>query len=57
MNLETQLLNFFVWFRDNGEKYIGQSMESMIKIYIDETQRTKEAQKIHNKENQKGTKE
>ena len=37
MNLETELLNFFVWFRDNGTKYIGLSIESMIKIYIDET--------------------
>ena len=57
MNLETEFLNFFLWFRDNGEKHIGKSVEELINTYLNETQRTKEAQKVHNKENQKGAKE
>ena len=31
-----QLRNFFMWFRSNGEKYEGKSIEHMIAIYIKE---------------------
>jgi hypothetical protein len=34
--MEKELLDFFLWFRENGEKYMNQSIESMIKIYINE---------------------
>lgn len=28
--------NFFMWFRANGEKYMNQSIEKMIDIYLEE---------------------
>ena len=28
------LIDFFMWFRDNGEKYVHQSIEKMVDIYI-----------------------
>lgn len=28
------LFDFFIWFRENGEKYIDMSVEKMIEIYI-----------------------
>jgi len=28
------LFNFFMWFRENGEKYIDKSIEKMIEIYL-----------------------
>lgn len=34
--MEKELLDFFMWFRTNGEKYIDKSIEKMIKIYLDE---------------------
>ena len=34
--MEKELLDFFLWFRENGEKYICQPIEHMIKIYLDE---------------------
>ena len=30
------LKNFFMWFRENGEKYLGASIEQMLDIYIEE---------------------
>jgi hypothetical protein len=30
------LKNFFMWFRKNGEKYLGASIEKMLEIYIEE---------------------
>ncbi|CAB4151515.1 hypothetical protein UFOVP600_20 [uncultured Caudovirales phage] len=34
--MEKELLDFFLWFRENGEKYMNQSIEHMIKIYLNE---------------------
>jgi hypothetical protein len=34
--MEKELLDFFMWFRTNGEKHIDKSIEKMIKIYLDE---------------------
>ena len=34
--MEKELLKFFLWFRENGEKYVCHPIEHMIKIYIDE---------------------
>ena len=28
------LFHFFMWFRENGEKYINISIEKMIEIYL-----------------------
>jgi hypothetical protein len=36
MNLEQELFNFFMWFRENGEKYMHMSIEEMIKIYLND---------------------
>ena len=36
MTEEERLLKFFLWFRQNGEKYICHPIEHMIKIYLDE---------------------
>ena len=36
MNEFETIYNFFMWFRENGEKYLGLSIEKMIKIYLDE---------------------
>lgn len=36
MNEFETLYNFFMWFRENGEKYLGLSIEKMINIYINE---------------------
>jgi hypothetical protein len=30
------LFNFFMWFRENGEKHIDKSIEKMIQIYLSE---------------------
>jgi hypothetical protein len=30
-------VKFFVWFRDNGEKYIGMSIEEFVEQYYKET--------------------
>ncbi len=30
------LKEFFLWFRENGEKYLGASIEQMLEIYIEE---------------------
>jgi hypothetical protein len=30
------LFNFFMWFRENGEKHIDKSIEKMILIYLNE---------------------
>ena len=35
-NESIKLLKFFMWFRENGEKYIDKSIEAMIKIYLNE---------------------
>ncbi len=32
-----KLCNFFVWFRNNGELHIGQTVEGLVKIYLDQT--------------------
>ena len=34
--MEKELLDFFMWFRENGEKHIDKTIEKMIKIYLDE---------------------
>jgi hypothetical protein len=31
---EKRLTDFFMWFRENGEKYVDKSIESMIEIYL-----------------------
>jgi hypothetical protein len=36
MNEFETLKNFFMWFRENGEKYVCHPIEHMIKIYIEE---------------------
>jgi hypothetical protein len=36
MNEFETLKNFFMWFRENGEKYLGTSIEKMLEIYIEE---------------------
>lgn len=28
------LFDFFIWFRENGEKYMNESIEKMIQIYL-----------------------
>jgi hypothetical protein len=34
---ETEIIyNFFLWFRLNGEKYLNESIEKMIEIYINQ---------------------
>ena len=33
---EKIIYDFFMWFRENGEKYINQSIEKMIQIYLQE---------------------
>ena len=35
--LKKELIKFFIWFRDNGEKYLGISIEELIDIYAEET--------------------
>lgn len=35
--LKKELFKFFIWFRNNGEKYLGVSIEDMIDIYAEET--------------------
>lgn len=30
------LFDFFMWFRENGEKHLEKSIEKMIEIYISE---------------------
>lgn len=34
--MEKELLDFFIWFRTNGEKYVDKSIEKMIKIYLEQ---------------------
>lgn len=34
--MEKELLDFFMWFRTNGEKHIDKSIEKMIKIYLEQ---------------------
>jgi hypothetical protein len=34
--MEKELLDFFMWFRENGEKYVCHPIETMIQIYLDE---------------------
>ena len=34
MNLEKELFDFFMWFRTNGEKYVGLSVEKLIETYL-----------------------
>ena len=36
MTEEEKLLKFFLWFRENGEKYVCHPIEHMIKIYLNE---------------------
>lgn len=31
------LFEFFLWFRENGEKHINKSIEKMIDIYLEES--------------------
>ena len=49
MNEFETLYNFFMWFRDNGEKYLGLSIEKMIEIYLKEKQKIKEHEHENNK--------
>ncbi len=39
------LYNFFMWFRENGEKYLGASIEQMLEIYIEEKNKENEESK------------
>ena len=32
--LEKELISFFVYFRDNGERLIGASIEQLVKSYL-----------------------
>jgi hypothetical protein len=34
--MEKELLDFFMWFRENGEKHIDKPIEKMIKIYLEQ---------------------
>jgi hypothetical protein len=34
--MEKELFDFFMGFRENGEKHIDKSIEKMIKIYLNE---------------------
>ena len=34
--MEKELLDFFLWFTENGEKYVCHPIEHMIKIYLNE---------------------
>ena len=34
--MEKELLDFFLWFRENGEKYVNYPVKNMIKIYLNE---------------------
>ncbi len=36
MNEFETLKKIFLWFRENGEKYLGASIEQMLEIYIEE---------------------
>jgi len=36
MTEEEKLLKFFMWFRQNGEKYVCHPIEHMIQIYLNE---------------------
>jgi hypothetical protein len=36
MNKHKILLDFFIWFQINGEKYMNESIEKMIEIYLKE---------------------
>jgi hypothetical protein len=36
------LKNFFMWFRENGEKHLGASIEQMLEIYIEEKNKENE---------------
>ena len=36
------LKEFFLWFRENGEKYLGASIEQMLEIYIEEKNKENE---------------
>ena len=38
MNEAELLFNFFMWFRENGEKHMEQSIEKMTQIYLKEKQ-------------------
>jgi hypothetical protein len=34
--MEKELLDFFMWFRTHGEKYVCHPITHMIKIYLNE---------------------
>ena len=36
MDEKKLLFDFFMWFRENGEKYINLSIEKMIKKFLEE---------------------
>ena len=36
---EKLLFDFFMWFRENGEKYMHLSIEKMIKIYLQQIEK------------------
>ena len=36
IKMKEQLINFFLWFRENGEKHLDKSIEAMIDIYLKE---------------------
>ena len=40
--MEKELLDFFLWFRENGEKYVCHPITHMIKIYLQEVKKDKE---------------
>jgi len=32
--MKEELVKFFIWFRDNGEKHIGISIEQLVELYL-----------------------
>lgn len=35
MNKQQIIFDFFLWFRQNGEKYMNYSIEKLIEIYLE----------------------
>ena len=43
MTDKEKLIEFFLWFRENGEKYQGYSIEVMINIYLEQKQQSNDS--------------
>jgi hypothetical protein len=48
--LKHELRGFFIWFRNNGEKHIGKSVESLIDIYMKDFQELNSKKFVYNPE-------